>query len=232
MLWLQQWVSFLLLCSCKIVSHLFFRLKHQWIGERRTDWEKVRLIVFLNHTSLFETLFLQFLSFPYLWKLSRGFAIPGATKTLDRPIVGKFFRWLSPNMIPITRKRDESWDRFIEVFKREKPTVIIAPEGRMMRPNGLDAQGQRMTVKSGVTDILKEIDGGEILIAYSGGLHHVQKPGQLLIRFFRTIYLNTESLDLNQYKQQFAGSDEDFRHGIVNDLQARRDRNCPTPDHR
>lgn len=39
---------------------------------------------------------------------------PGADKTLNRPFVGIFFKLFSPGMISITRKRDDSWDNFLE----------------------------------------------------------------------------------------------------------------------
>ena len=54
--------------------------------------------------------------------------------------------------------------------------VLILPEGRMRRRNGLDSEGRPMTARGGVADILRAIDDGQLLMAYSGGLHHVQIP--------------------------------------------------------
>ena len=56
----------------------------------------------------------------------------------------------------------------------------------MKRRNGLDSQGQPMTVRGGIADILEAIPSGPMLIAYSGGLHHVQAPGETLPAVFRT----------------------------------------------
>ena len=34
--------------------------------------------------------------------------------------------------------------------------------------------------------ILEKLDSGKMLIAYSGGLHHVQAPGDLIPKIFKT----------------------------------------------
>lgn len=57
------------------------------------------------------------------------------------------------------------------------------PEGRMKRPTGLDKHGQKMTVKRGVVDVLLSMKTGSMFFLYSGGLHHVQAPGQGLPHF-------------------------------------------------
>ena len=46
----------------------------------------------------------------------------------------------------------------------------------MKRANGMDLEGMPMTIRGGVADLLMAIPGGRMLIAYSGGLHHVQVP--------------------------------------------------------
>jgi hypothetical protein len=48
-------------------------------------------------------------------------------------------------------------------------------------------------VRGGIADILEAIPSGRMLLAYSGGLHHVQAPGEHVPRPFRTLYLNLES---------------------------------------
>ena len=58
--------------------------------------------------------------------------------------------------------------------------VLILPEGRMKRATGLDSEGKPMTVRGGIADILETIGEGRMLLAYSGGLHHVQAPGRAL----------------------------------------------------
>lgn len=96
---------------------------------------------------------------------------------------------MSPGITSITRKRDESWDEFMYSLSDDS-VVVIAPEGRMMRKNGLDLDGNKMTVKAGVVDILSGLNKGQMVIAYSGGLHHVQIPGEGLPKLFKTLKLN------------------------------------------
>ena len=146
---------------------------------------KVRLIIFLHHTSLYEFLYLGFLPNHFLRKLSKRMVAPAADKTLNRPLVGVFFKLFSPGMIPITRKRDDSWGNFLESIYDDS-IILIAPEGRMKRKTGLDLDGKKMTVKPGVVDILAGLDKGQMVIAYSGGLHHVQVPDEGLPKLFKT----------------------------------------------
>ena len=105
----------------------------------------------------------------------------------------------------------------------------------MMRANGLDSNGQPMTVRGGISDILEAVDGGVMLIAYSGGLHHVQAPGELVPRIFRTIRMRFELLDVQSYREERNAEAEadrvSFKRKVVEDLERRRDRNCPiVPD--
>ena len=165
-------------------------------------WGNVKLIVFLNHTSLFEILYLAILPVSFLRMLSKRMVAPGAIKTLDRPIVGMFFKLFSPGMTPVTRKRDDSWQQFLESM-HDDSIILIAPEGRMMRKNGLDLEGNKMTVKGGVTDILARINKGQMLFAYSGGLHHVQVPGEGFPHLFKTVKLDVEVCDVADYKASF-----------------------------
>ncbi len=100
----------------------------------------------------------------------------------------------------------------------------------MKRPNGLDSKGQPMTVRGGIADILEAIPSGPMLVAYSGGLHHVQAPGESLPRPFRKIRMNFELLDIAAYREarlQEAGGPVGFKRAVVEDLERRRDRNCP-----
>jgi 1-acyl-sn-glycerol-3-phosphate acyltransferase len=194
-------LSFLVLLSIKLLSRLFYLYRMRWVDpvpEKR--WADIRLIVLLNHTSLFEWLFAGSVPIRFLWRIARHAVIPAAQKTLDRPVVGLFFRLLARHVIPITRRPDESWR---QVLDRVDPQgmVLILPEGRMMRPTGLDLEGHPMTIKGGVADILDGIPEGRLLCAYSAGLYHVQVPGQKLPRLFRRIEMSFENLDIVEYKQ-------------------------------
>ena len=165
----------------------------------------------------------------FIWRLARKLVAPGADKTLNRPLVGLFWKIMSPGMISITRRRDKSWVKFMEAI-HNRSVIIIAAEGRMKRPTGFDLNGRKMTVRSGVADIIQELQEGNILIAYSGGLHHVQKPGDKLPKLFKTIKLNIEVLDIETYKSKFNTEGIQWKRDIVNDFQTRLETNCPQAD--
>jgi hypothetical protein len=161
--------------------------------------------------------------------MARKMVAPVASKTLDRPLVGKFWKIMAPGLISVTRKRDKSWSEFKEAIK-SKPVIVIAPEGRMKRGTGLDSEGKSMTVRSGVAEIINELDEGRILIAYSGGLHHVQHPGELLPRVFKKLKINFECIPVSEYKSQFKSDGIQFRRDVVADLEHRLAHNCPEVD--
>jgi len=99
-----------------------------------------------------------------------------------------------------------------------------------MRRNGLDSHGQPMTVRGGIADILDAITSGYMLLVYSGGLHHIQAPGELLPRPFRTIRVSLEIVDIAAYREDLLrrfGRDH-FKRAVIADLEHRRDTLCPT----
>ena len=225
---MKSLTSFFILLLVKGFSKLFYRFKIGWPKER-IRWNEVRLIVFLNHTSLYEFLFIGFLPVSFLRRLSKRMVIPGADKTLNRPVVGTFFRLFSPGITPITRKRDNSWDEFLESIYPDS-MIAIVPEGRMKRQNGLDLDGNKMTVRGGVVDIISRLDKGQMLIALSGGLHHVQIPDGGLPRLFKTLKMNVEAFEIPDYKAMFTvaaeGTDE-WRKAVLADMQLRLETHCP-----
>jgi len=106
--------------------------------------------------------------------------------------------------------------------------VIILPEGRMKRATGLDKHGMPMTVRGGIADILEIVNKGKMVILYSGGLHHVQRPGQLIPKLFREIKMNSEKVDIEKYIEEMRSkSDQDFKTTVVIDLERRMDKFCP-----
>jgi hypothetical protein len=184
-------------------------------------------MVFLNHTSLFEPLFIQQLSFSFLWKLVARANVPGADITLNRPLVGRFWKLMFPNISSVTRKKDHSWDNYLKSIRSDS-LILIAPEGRMKRPSGLDKFGKPMTVKGGVADILENINEGAMILCLSGGLHHVQTPGQHFPRLFKTIRMNLAYFDIKDYKDQFQSfSPRERKIKITQDMQAQLEKNCP-----
>jgi hypothetical protein len=174
-----------------------------------------------------EPLFFGAFPLAFIWDAAGRARIPGADKTLKRPIVGRFYKFFSPNTISISRKRDESWQHFLAGIG---PDVLVAltPEGRMMRANGLDSEGKPMSVRGGIADILLQIGTGKMLIGYSGGLHHVNQPGQRSFRLFQTLKMNFEWVDIADYIQEFAITETGlFRLQVARDLDARLAQNKP-----
>ena len=220
--------TFLLLLTTKYLSRLFYRFEVEWIGRLPKDpWKNIRLVLLLNHTSLFEPLFAGWVPNRFLKLVARNGLVPVADKTMLRPLVGRFFKLVAGNVVPISRKRDHSWNRFVKTIQ-DGSMVVIAPEGRMKRNTGLDLKGQPMTVRGGVADLLKQIKAGRMLIAYSGGLHHVQAPGQRVPRLFKTLRMRVESLDISAYSQMIASKSYGrFKQAVIEDLQGRRDIYCP-----
>lgn len=220
-------MSFFVLSLVKIFSHIFYRREFNWIGPHpEQPWDHVRLMVLLNHTSLYEPLFLQGVSFSFLWKLTRHMSVPGADTTLKRPIVGFFWKMMMPNISAVSRKSDNTWSTYLESIK-ENSIVMIAPEGRMKRPNGLDKFGKPMTVKPGITDIILAIPEGGMILCLSGGLHHIQKPGEHFPRLFKTIRMNLIYMDLKEYRAKFTGTPLEKKHAMTKDLQKYLESSCP-----
>ncbi|GAB2996285.1 1-acyl-sn-glycerol-3-phosphate acyltransferase [Psychrosphaera aestuarii] len=217
-----QCFSFTVMSTVKIISFLFYKFEIKWLSEKKfEELDDVKLIVLLNHTSLFEALFVRLAPFRFLWKIARHLLIPIADITASRPIVGKFFHALVPGLVPISRKRDESWENFL---KRANDDAIVAilPEGRMRRHDGNDKHGNPMTVRAGVADIVEELEGGNVLFVYSGGMHHIQIPGQTFPRLFKKIKINMEILSIDDYKDALHHPEKKNRKtAVVKDIQAR-----------
>lgn len=219
--------AFLILSTVKILSHLFYQGEFKYLTPA-PDFRQIRMLVFLNHTSLYEPLFVAALPFSFLWAIAGHISLPGADSTLDRPIVGFFWKLMIPRITTITRKRDETWTNYLESIDPLNDIVFIAPEGRMKRPNGLDKDGKPMSVRAGVVEVLEKMNQGHILFCLSGGLHHVQAPGQRFPKVFKKIKANVDFMEIKKYKNQFASlSDKERTSAIINDLQSRIEKDCP-----
>lgn len=222
----------LLRFSFLLVFKLFARLLWRFEVTYAPGWPKdgfdgSRIGIFLNHTSLFEPVFLAVLPFRLLWTIARYGIFPGADITMNRPIAGRFFRLLAQDTVSITRKRDSSWDDFLGRI-HTRSLVLIAPEGRMKRRSGLDKEGKPMTVRSGVVDVLRRIGAGKGIMVYSGGLHHVHAPGDKYPKLFKTVRVAFEAFDIEAYLKQFEKSEpREQRKMIASDLERRRDEKCP-----
>ena len=223
-------IRFLMLCLVKLICLPFYRFEYRWMSEQNFDqFKDVRLIVFLNHTSLWEPIFAGGVPFHVLWRLSGDLLAPGADITLNRPIVSAVFHSLLPGLVSISRNRDESWSNFMDMVD-EDSLVAILPEGRMKRRGGLDKHGNAMTVRGGVADILKKKQTGKVLFLYSGGLHHIQAPGDKLPSLFKTIRANFEVMDIEAYKKSLPFEfGHDYHEEVLADIQRRLDTLVP-PD--
>jgi hypothetical protein len=228
---LRDLFVFSLLVTLKAFTRTFYRLRMEWINDPPPDpWRHLRLVALLNHTSLFEPLFAAGAPFHFLWRLARHGVLPVAKKTADRAVVGKFFSLIAKNVVPITRARDESWKQVLAQIDPDA-MVGIAPEGRMKRATGLDSEGRAMSVRGGIADILDSIGEGRMLLAYSGGLHHVQVPGQRFPRLFQTLRMRLEVVEISAYRRDMmargGGTPEGFKAAVIADLEHRRDTFCP-----
>jgi hypothetical protein len=219
---LSRITNFIVLAVIKLFARCFYRVENKWLHENRSDpWKSVKLIALLNHTSLFEPLFLGAAPWRMLWRIAGRIIAPGADMTMDRPVAGRLLTFIAPKMVPISRERDETWDNFLDAIEPES-VVIIAPEGRMRRADGLDKNGNPMSVRGGVADILEMLPQGEMVLVYSGGLHHVQIPGQGLPKLFKRIQMRCEKLNIPAYVQQMkAMPGTTFKKAVISDLEAR-----------
>lgn len=225
---LRSLLVFGILIFLKYLSKIFYRHDFAFLGPTPPDpWKDLRLVVFLNHTSLFEPVFLGGVPTSFMWRLAAHGVVPAADKTTDRPLVGLVFKFVAHHVIPITRERDETWFAVLQRID-PKSMIVIAPEGRMKRANGLDLHGKPMTVRGGIADILNAVKDGRMLFAYSGGLHHVQVPGHLP-NVFKTVRMRIENLEIADYiaERLREGGPENFKKNVMKDLDRRRDEYAP-----
>jgi len=221
-------LTFFVLILIKLFGNIFYQVRVKKIGAQSFSWKDLRLIFLLNHTSLFEPIYICALPISVIWKIAKNGVLPGADITMSRPVMGWFFRLVTPNTVSISRRRDKTWKAFLERIKPES-IILIAPEGRMKRSNGLDKMGKPMTVRGGVFDLLEKVDHGKMLLAYSGGLHHIMTPDEKLPRLFKKIRLAVELIDIQEYKRML-GFEKDprwTRLQVAKDFELRRDRFCP-----
>lgn len=233
----MRWlIPYALLLSIRGIARLFWRHRTGWVGEVGPGdrWSGFRVVAILNHTSLYEWIFAGSVPVRFLRQIARHGVVPIAEKTARRPFVGAFYKTVAAHVVPISRSRDRTWRTVLEKVDDAKSMLIILPEGRMMRRDGRDHEGKPMTMRGGIADILLTIPEGKMLLAYSGGLHQVQAPGDHLPRLFREVRMNFERVDVASYREAMmerGGGEEGFRQAVKDDLQERRDRFCPaTPE--
>lgn len=231
---MRSYLVFLLLVTVKLFARVFYRVDMRFLDEGPGDpWGHHQVVAVLHHTSLYEALFAGGCPPRFLWRIARHGVVPIAQKTADRALVGRFYGLIANRVVSITRERDETWEAVLAEIDPDA-MVILFPEGRMKRANGLDATGKPMTVRGGIADILEAIGAGTLLLAYSGGLHHVHAPGQRWPRLFKRIRMNLEVVDIAAYNAsrlaEGGGDPRGYRRAVVADLERRRDELCPGLD--
>jgi 1-acyl-sn-glycerol-3-phosphate acyltransferase len=224
-------IRFLVLLTIKVLARTFYRFEVTFVGDNTHPVEpfrNVRLVMILNHTSLYEPIFFGAIPNYALWDIASRGVLPGADITVKRPFVGSLYKLLVPQLITVTRRRDATWTEFLAAVKPDS-IILIAPEGRMKRPNGLDKDGKPFTIRGGVADLLGGMKDGKLLIGYSGGLHHVQVPGQRFPKLFKKLQIAFEVTDIADYKNTLGvfPDRKRFIQAVVYDLEARRERHCP-----
>lgn len=223
----HNFVRISVLYFLKILSRVFYSFEMEWMGETpEAPWNDLQIVTVLNHTSLYEWLFTGGVPLPLLRRIATRGHVPVADVTISRPVYGRFIRFLAPDFVSITREPDHTWRAVIDTIGPNS-MVIIFPEGRMKRANGLDKRGNQMTVRGGIADLLRAVPSGKMMLAYSGGLHHIQVPGQKLPKFFKTIRMAFEFVDIAEYREGLMPkTGTGFKKAVKADLEARRDEHC------
>ena len=96
---------------------------------------------------------------------------------------------------------------------------------------GLDLEGKKMTVRAGVIDVIKSVDKGQMIFAYSGGLHHVQIPGEGFPKLLKTLKMDLETFEISEYKAMFNQEETGsraWRKSVLDDIQNRLETKPPT----
>jgi len=220
----MNYIRFAFLALLKIAGRVIYQRDIRWLSKKPEDWSQVSLILVLNHTSLFEFVYGVTLPFRFLWSLSQRLVIPVASTTLERPVAGFVFSHLAPKTIGLTRKRDESWQKFLDEIK-DDDICIFMPEGQMKRRNGLDKNGNPMRVKHGVYDLMRKYQNKNMVIVYSKGLHHILAPGDTCPKIFKKIEASLDFLRVGDYLNGFVHYDNPAE-AVAKDLQKRRELFC------
>ncbi|MEM8997906.1 MAG: hypothetical protein AAGF23_24205 [Acidobacteriota bacterium] len=230
---MRRLIVFCLLYAVRLFSRIFYRQEVSWVGDVPAEkWPPYRLVAILNHTSLCEFLYAGQTPASFLWRMAGHCTLPIASVTMKRPLVGLFWRMVAANPISITRERDNTWEQVLEALDDPKAMLLILPEGRMKRGDGMDKNGRPMTVRAGIADLLRGLPDGKMLLCFSQGLHHIQIPGDGWLKLGKPVRMRFETFEIDAYKRLIAdgldlADDRDFvtfKRRIKSDLEHRRDR--------
>ncbi|MCE2421854.1 MAG: hypothetical protein J4G03_00825 [Gemmatimonadetes bacterium] len=219
---------FTVLMAVKLTSRCLYRVQLEWLPGSPRTWSDVRIAALLNHTTLFEPILLGAVPASFLWRVAARGVIPIADKTMERPVVGRIFRFIASEVAVVSREADDTWDQVLEQIRDPDAVLAFCPEGRMKRRDGLDSRGNPMTVRGGIADVIRVKPRGRLLLAYSGGLHHIHAPGDRLPRVFRRAWLGVEVVDLREYRDRMMTQhgEDGFKWAVIEDLTRRRDIHC------
>ncbi len=219
-------LRFWFLAAIRLASRLFYSHSSEWVGEPPAEpFRNVRVAALLNHTSLFEAALSGSFPLHFVRDISERALLPGADTTMDRPLVGRVFKWMVPKSVTLTRRKDSSWERFLSAIDAGT-IVLLFPEGRMRRRGGFDKHGRPMTVRGGIADVLQRVDEGNLLLVYSEGLHHVHAPGDRFPSLFQQVRCRFEQIPIRDYKKMIGAGEPDFARKVMHDLERRRDQHC------
>jgi 1-acyl-sn-glycerol-3-phosphate acyltransferase len=216
-------LRYLILLGIQRFSQAYFQTFVRSINLRRDDdWKDIKLVLVLNHTSLYEFLYSAFIPKPFLKRFAYHGMFPVADQTLNKPIMGRIFKFLAPKVISLTRKRDASWSSFLDQWDRDG-VIIFFPEGRMKRQDGLDKFGKAMTVRGGVYDLLQRVGSGDILLVYPAGLHHINTPGNLTVSLHKDLHITLEKTQIGALIDPQSNLDEsNLKKNLITELERRR----------
>ena len=90
---MRKYFVFFFLAALRLAGRLCYRTRVSWVGDVPPQrWRGIRVVCLLHHTSLFEWLYLLGVPYSFLWRVAQHGVVPAAEKTLQRPVVGFFFR--------------------------------------------------------------------------------------------------------------------------------------------
>ena len=222
----MDFLRYRFLAAIRLASRVFYNHSSEWVGEApAAPFRNVRVAALLNHTSLFEAALSGSFPLHFVRDISERALLPGADTTMNRPLVGRIFKWMVPKSVTLTRRKDSTWENFLSAID-DGTIVIIFPEGRMRRRGGFDKHGRPMTVRGGIADVLERVDDGDLLLVYSEGLHHVHAPGDRFPSLFQQVRCRFEQIPIRRYKELMGAGDAQFARNVMHDLEKRRDEHC------
>ena len=127
---MRKYLVFLVLGAAWLISKAFWWRELKWIGGTPPGdpWRGIRVLCFLNHTSLFEWLFIAMAPPRFLWRVACHGVVPAAEKTIRRPIVGQFFKLVGAHVVRYALAADDRFRLDAAAFQR---ALAAAPRAKL-----------------------------------------------------------------------------------------------------